>query len=204
MGSPTAPPPSVGPVLSNTNALAMTPGRTRMRNLMADPEKRNQLWDSIAEGERVSDLARRHNIPYLIFYRYLREQCGDEYAAARAAYADTLIGQNLDLAVDIEEGRVGAPEGKTAAGIRQWYAERADSDTWGQRSSMNVHHTGVIGMHMQALKDFQQEQEIEAEDAEFEEVTDDAYADAQDIDAESKNDDISVPSNIDAGSHPLL
>ncbi len=191
MGSPTAPPPNVGPVMNSTQAQAMAPGRTKMRALLADRERRARVWDQIAEGMSVADIARLNGIPYLIFYRVIKDQCGDEYAAARAAYADSLVKKNLDLADSIEAGRVGAPEGKAASGIRQWYAERADPDTWGQKSSMNVHHTGVIGLHMQALRDFQQEQEVEAEDAEFEEVVD--------------YDEREVPTQQDdPAGHPLL
>lgn len=188
MGSPTSPPPNVGPVLGSSNAQAMAPGRTKMRTLLADPEKRTALWDAISDGAKIADLAREHRIPYLVFYRFLREQCSDEYSAARAAFADTLVHKNLEMADDIEQGRVGAPEGKASAGIRQWYAERADADTWGQKSSMNVHHTGVVGLHMQALKDFQSEHEQEVEPEEVE------YAEYEEVPDEP----------ADADSHPLL
>lgn len=171
MGEPTAPPPTVGPLFKHKSALAMAPGRTRMRTIMGDAESRQNIWDHIANGMQVSELARLNGVPYLVFYRYLREQCGDEYAAARAAYAESLVFKNIALADEIEKGKVAGSEGKAAAGIRQWYAERADSDTWGQKSSMNVHHTGVVGLHMQALRAFNAGQEQEqAVDAEYEEV----------------------------------
>lgn len=168
----TSPPPSVGPVEVYGKA-SMAPSRTKMRTLIADPEARNEMLDAISVGTPLAELARRYGIRYSVFYSQLRDKMPDEYAAARAAYAESLVQRNLELADDVQDGRVPAQEAKVAAGIRQWFAERADSDTWGQKSSMNVHHTGVVGLHMQALKEFQDQhrQHEEIEDAEFEEVT---------------------------------
>jgi hypothetical protein len=142
--------------------------RDRMRQLIKDPEWIDGVMDQIAEGAKLKELARQAGVKYNVFYHFLKTHAADKLAAARDAYADEQIHRNLELADDMQAGLVDASAGKAAAGIRQWYAERASNETWGQKSTTNLNVKGVIGLHLEALKQFKDEP-LEGEFVEVEE-----------------------------------
>lgn len=145
--------------------------RERTRQLLADPQALETLFEDIAAGRRISDLARKHGIRYNILYRALTNAHGDRVAAARAAYAEDTVYSNLELADDLQQGRVDPAAGRAAAGIRQWFAERASNEQWGQRSTTNVNVKGIIGLHLEAIQQLADVPlEGEVEDADYEEV----------------------------------
>lgn len=164
--------------------------RARARNLLAQPQVIDDIMERLAEGETITAIAQDYGVRYAAFYQILTNKYGDKVKAARAAHAEKVVSKNLMTADAVEAGRVDAAAGRTAAGIRQWYAERASTEDWGQKSSVDVNHRGVIGLHMEALKQFNNDNEQPVEDAEFEEIS-------------GENEDASsVPSNIE--DHPLL
>lgn len=160
--------------------------KTRMDRLLADPDWVDKAMDEIAGGANLSDLARANNVRYEVFYRKLKGRYADRYADAKAAHAEMQVYKNLETADAVEDGSVEPSAAKVSAGIRQWFAERAANETWGQRSTTNLNVKGVIGLHMDAVKQFV-DQPLVVEDAEFEEVEEDETETA-----------------VDHSHHPLL
>jgi len=159
--------------------------RSKMRQLLKDPDWVDDVMEDIAAGVRMTEIARMNGVKFSIFHTALKNAVRERLEAARAAFAEEQIHKNLELADDMQAGRVEPAAGKAAAGIRQWYAERASNDDWGQKSTTNVNVKGAIGLHMEALKQFTDEPLV----GEFEEVED-----AED----------SSPAVTDSRRHPLL
>lgn len=143
--------------------------RTALEKIMAD----------VAEGAKVTHIAEAMNVSYEALYAVLNsKQYKERYQAARNAYAEYLAEQNLDVADKIESLHLPADAGKAAAGIRQWYIERTNPDRFGQKSSVNVTHKGVVGLHLEAIRELSRE----PLDGEFEEAEDADYTPVDDLD----------------------
>lgn len=184
--------------LADTNYkrdLTAAKARSQVRDALADKATVAYVMRRVAEGDSIKRIAASLSLDYYIFHRMLKANQAENLAAARAARAEELAEKNLTLADEIQEGLVEPSAGKAAAGIRQWYAERTDSENWGQKSSVDVNHKGVIGLHLEALQQFvDQPLEGEIEDAEYEEVEDGAEAEDEEPAASEE-----VPD-----THPLL
>lgn len=152
---------------------AIIQARARVRNAVNDQNVVEWVMTQVAQGKKMVTIARALDVDYSLFHQMMKARYSEKLAAARAARAEDLVEKNLELADEIQEGRVDAKAGNAAAGIRQWYAERADADSWGRQSSVNVNHKGVIGLHLEAIQQLAHVPlEGEVEDAEYEEVED--------------------------------
>lgn len=152
--------------------------RTLAKQIVRTPELRADLLERVAEGYSLGKIAKMHGIEPVIFYRVVMQAMRDEVRAAREVYAEQLVEKNLELADEVQEGRVAGTDAKVAAGIRQWYAERAASEEWGQKSTTNVNIKGVVGLHFEAIKQLnalgdpdEALDAVDAEDADFEEIS---------------------------------
>lgn len=146
--------------------------RGRMRMLVDDKEWVENVMEDIAGGEKLAEIARKHNIRYNIFYNILRNKHSEKIEAARAAHAEEQVHKNLALADEVEAGRADPAVLKAVSGVRHWYAERVNNQTYGQKTSSNVTVQGSVDLHMQAIKEFTGNHNEDVVDAEFEEVKD--------------------------------
>lgn len=172
-----------------TQVASLANQRARVRRYLSNTNALESVLADVAEGTKVTDVAARLNVEYQALYSVLSGTYKEQYRAARAAYAEILAEKNLEIADKIERMEMPHEAGKAAVGIRQWHMERTAGEQWGQRSSVDVTHKGVVGLHLDAIRQLTDEPieaEVEAEDADFEEV----------------GEDKSVPSNVD--DHPLL
>ena len=127
--------------------------KTRVRRYLANTTACDAVFADIAEGTPVTKLAKRLNVKYHALYATLTTSpYREKYNAARAAHASKLAEKNLDLADKVENMEVPSEVAKTAVGIRTWYMERTDREQWGQKSSVDVTHKGVVGLHLDAIR----------------------------------------------------
>lgn len=117
-----------------------------------DPEFLAVCLERCALGESVTALALEHDLPYSVFYRWLAVEHRDRLSQARQAHAAALIGRNLTAADKIEDGKLDAKRGTAATNIRAWVASRLDRDTWGDKSQVDHKHTGVVSLHVEAVR----------------------------------------------------
>lgn len=176
--------------------------RQKTRRYFTNTTALEAFMAQVAEGAKVSDLARSLNISYAALYGVLNSTYKEQYQAARAAYTEMLAEKNLDMADKVEKGDLPPELAKASAGLRQWYMERVANEQWGQRSSMDVTHKGVVGLHLEAIRQLSQE----TVDGEFSEVKDDGHATEYRVDTlDSDHDgDDGEPGDGSGESHPLL
>lgn len=182
------------PMAKRTAAIGNAASRDIVRKLANNPIELNEVFDRIAAGEQIARIARNYGCRYSDLYNYLKNKCPDQLSAARAAHADAKIHQSLSDADRVSKGLMDPTAARTAAGIRQWYAERVDQDRWGQRSSVNVHHTGVVSMHVEAIRAINGFDGAGTDDVEDAEYT---------VTEESEQQGEDAPP-VDVENHPLL
>lgn len=133
-------------------SMTMHAQRQHVRRYFANANALEATLADIADGVKVTDIAKRLNISYHALYSVLTGTYSDQYKAARAAYAEILAEKNLNIADKIERAELPPDAGKAAVGIRQWHMERTAGEQWGQRSSVDVTHKGVVGLHLEAIR----------------------------------------------------
>lgn len=179
-------------------ALALADQRQHVRRYLSNTHALEAVMADIAEGTKVTDIARRLNVSYQALYTVLTNTYKEQFRAARAAYAEVLAEKNLEVADKIQSLELPHDAGKAAVGIRQWHMERTAGEQWGQRSSVDVTHRGVVGLHLEAIRQLSEEP-IEGEVVEVDDGPDR-------LDSSGGSDD-SVDSVSDSASlddHPLL
>lgn len=150
--------------------------RNKVERYLANSLAREAVMDRIANGERVTQLARDLGMPYAALYAALTGTYKDHYRAAKAAYAEILAEKNLAMADQVEKLQLPHDAAKAAAGIRQWHMERSASDNWGQKSTVDMNLKGITGLHLEAIRQLSSEP-IEGE---FTEVSDDDRVESAD------------------------
>ena len=153
--------------------------------LFSKGEKREQLFNMVAEGRPLTKIASRFGVDYGTLMRLLTTKYAEEYAIAKEMNSERLVEQNLQLAQDVIDGRVEPAAAKVASGIRQWYAERASNKNWGNKSAVDLNVKGTVGLHMEALRKV------------MEEPIDGEYVEVPQEETSSDEDD-------DTSGHPLL
>lgn len=171
--------------------------RARVRRYLSNTNALESVLADIAEGAKVSDIAARLNVEYQALYNVLNGTFKEQYKAARAAYAEILAEKNLEVADKIERLELPHDAGKAAVGIRQWVMERTAGEQWGQRSSVDVTHKGVVGLHLEAIRQLADEP-LEGEYVEVE----DGGVDGGGVCDDGDHSGDSVPASLD--DHPLL
>jgi len=160
--------------MSHRQALTAKEQRQSVSRYLANETAREYVLERIAGGEPITRIAEEMNLPYSALYAVLTRQFADQYRAAKAALAESLAEKNLAMADRVENLELPHDVAKAAAGIRHWYMERASSENWGQRSTVDMNVKGVVGLHLEAIRELSKEP-IEGD---FTEVEEDEYADA--------------------------
>lgn len=162
--------------------------RASVRRYFSNRNALEAVMADIATGTKPTDIAARLGVSYQALYSVLTGSFKDQYKAARAAFADLLAEKNLDMADKVENLQMPADAAKTAAGLRQWHMERTAGEQWGQRSSMDVNHRGVVGLHLEAIRQLSSEP-LEGE-----------YAYSEELPSEEEN-ALERPQGSGEGSH---
>ncbi len=137
---------------AQSQKVALADQRQKVRRYLTNTNALESVLADIAEGTKVSEVAARLNVSYHAMYTVLNSTYKEQYRSARAAFADRLAEKNLDVADKIESQEIPHDAGKAAVGIRQWVMERSAGEQWGQRSSVDVTHKGVVGLHLDAIR----------------------------------------------------
>lgn len=180
-------------------AVTLADQRARARRYLSNTNALESVLADIAEGTKVTDVAKRLNVSYQALYTVLNGTYKEQYRAARAAYAEILAEKNLEVADKIERLEMPHDAGKAAVGIRQWHMERTAGEQWGQRSSVDVTHKGVVGLHLEAIRQLADE----PFEGEYVEVEDGDGLDRVSGGSPDSDDD-AVPDSNSIDDHPLL
>lgn len=183
----------------DTQVATLADQRARVRRYLSNTNALESVLANIAEGAKVSDIATQINVSYQALYSVISGTYKEQYRAARAAYAELLAEKNLDMADKVERLELPHDVAKTAAGLRQWHMERTAGEQWGQRSSVDVTHKGVVGLHLEAIRQLSGEP-IEGEYVEVDGGTNSDTGDGVDTDDAGSGD--SGPDPL--MNHPLL
>lgn len=146
--------------------------RQKVRRYLSNSNALASVMSDIADGTKVSDIAKRLNVSYSALYGALTSTYKEDYRAARAAFAELLAEKNLDMADRVEALQLPQDAAKTAASLRQWHMERTAGEQWGQKSSVDVTHRGIVGLHLDAIRQLTNEP-IEGDYVEVEDGLDD-------------------------------
>lgn len=171
--------------------------RARVRRYFTNSNALESVLADIAEGTKVTDIAQRLNVEYQALYAVLSGTYREQYRAARAAFAEILAEKNLEVADKIESLQMPHDAGKAAVAIRQWHMEKTAGEQWGQKSSMEINHKGVVGLHLEAIRQLADEP-LEGEYVEVEDGSDRVSA------GDSDSDDDAVLDSDSLDDHPLL
>lgn len=150
---------------------ALADQRAHARRYLSNHHALEAVMADIAEGTKVTDIAKRLNVSYQALYSILSGTYKEQYRAARAAYAEILAEKNLDMADKVERLELPHDVAKTAASLRHWHMERTAGEQWGQKSSVDVTHRGVVGLHLEAIRQLSAEP-IEGEYVEVDDGSD--------------------------------
>lgn len=197
---------------TRSQQLALVDQRQKVRRYFSNSNALESVMADIADGTKVTDIARRLNVSYHAMYSVLNSTYKEQYKAARAAFAEILAEKNLAMADKVESLEMPHDAAKAAAGLRQWHMERTAGEQWGQKSSVDVTHRGVVGLHLEAIRQLSEEP-LEGEYAEAEEVEtevgdlslpDNSDDVADSGDADDCGGDADSETDPDVSEHPLL
>lgn len=126
--------------------------KARWLALKADQSFAHDCIARIACGDSIRALAAENDIPINTFWHWITKEHGGEVAAARKVVAAQLADQMKESADRVEDGELNPKAAQTAASIRQWLASRYDRETFGDKSSVDVTHKGISGLHLEAIR----------------------------------------------------
>lgn len=127
-------------------------GIGKAKEYMQSPERQSFVLEWIAAGKPLTKLAEFVGLRYVDLYRVLTTDNRADYMAARAAHSERLTEANLHMADEVEALNLPSDAARTASGIRQWHMERAAPEEWGKKASLDVTHKGVVGLHLDAIR----------------------------------------------------
>ncbi len=126
--------------------------KARWLALKADPAFAADCISRIACGDSIRALAAENDIPINTFWHWITKEHGGAVAAARKVVAAQLADQMKEAAERVEAGELNPKAAQTASSIRQWLAARYDRETFGDKSSVDVTHKGIVGLHLEAIR----------------------------------------------------
>lgn len=125
--------------------------------LKANPIFAQDCIARIASGDSIRALAAEHDIPVNTFWRWITQEHSEDVAAARKTVAAVMADQMRDAAERVEAGELNPKAAQTAASIRQWLATRYDRATFGDKSQVDMHFSGVVDMNLAAVRELARE-----------------------------------------------
>lgn len=126
--------------------------KARWLALKADQGFAQDCIARIACGDSIRALAAENDIPINTFWHWITKEYGNEVAAARKVVAAQLADQMKEAAERVEAGELNPKAAQTASSIRQWLASRYDREAFGDKSSVDVSHKGITGLHLEAIR----------------------------------------------------
>lgn len=135
--------------------------RERWERLKADPDFLDNICAAVASGLSLIRICAEYDVAYGTVDAWLRgqDEAGQQkYARARESRAQYFVNQLEEITRDVsDEDGIDPKRAKVAGDNLKWLAARHDPHLWGEKSQVTYNHQGSVQLHLQAVRELQQQ-----------------------------------------------